>query len=138
MPRFYNPDTKTEALEGIHDIENCTLESDMPEESREWFTRAARDGYQWQNDATGTYPVEVRIPEPTREELSAKERKWVWEQLKATDPTLLSDSPYSDSDKQKIKRYRKKLRNPQREKANGFPQESWRPVWPDGVKRPGV
>ena len=138
MPRFYDPTTGTEALEGIHDTTNATAQDAMPEAAREWFERPAADGKQWVNDPTNTYPVEVDIPPPTNDELKAIQRQWVQSELLATDPALLPDSPYTDDEQTQLKAYRTALRNPARESANGFPDESWRPTWPEGVKRVGV
>ena len=137
MPRFYDPKTGTEALEGIHDTEGATPDTDMPAESREWFTRPAKDGHQWETDPTGKFPVEVPIPPPTSEELKAVERAWAQAELLATDTALVRDSRYSEEDQAKIETYRAALRNPTREATENYPDESWRPVWPDGVKRPG-
>ena len=137
MPRFYDPKTGTEALEGIHDLEGTTKDSDMPEESRLWFERPAREGHRWENDPTGKYPVEVPIPPPTSDELAATERAWAQQELAATDAAMLPDSPYSDEHRQSIQNYRQALRNPNRTDTAGFPEQSWRPTWPDNVKRPG-
>ena len=68
MTRYYDPATGTEALEGIHDLNGCTKDEDMPQESRDWFTRPEKDGMKWENDPTGKFPVEVAIPPPTSKE----------------------------------------------------------------------
>ena len=138
MPRYYDPTTGTEALEGIHDTTNATAEQDMPTEAREWFTRPARDGYRWQIDTTGKFPVEVAIPPPTIAELKTAERAWAQSELLATDPAMLPDSPYTDGEKTQIQVYRDALRNPAREATRSYPDPVfWRPEFPSGIKRPG-
>ena len=137
MPRYYDPATGTEALEGLHDTQEATKETDMPQESRAWFTRPAAEGKQWQTDPTGKFPIEVETPPPTREALRIQERAWAQTALKATDAAMLSDSPYTDEEKKKIQTYRKALRNPDREAATGYPADAWRPTWPASIKRPG-
>ena len=136
MPRYYNPATGTEALEGIHDTNNATSETDMTEESREWFKRPARNGMRWKTDPTGKFPVEIPIPPPTTEELKARERAWSAAELAATDLAMLPDSPYSASERESIQTYRASLRNPAREATEAYPDPSWRPVFPAGVKHP--
>ena len=137
MPRFYDPKTGTEALEGIHDTTGATPDTEMPSSSRAWFERPAADGMQWQTDPTGKYPVEVPIPPPTTDELKAIERAWVQTELAATDPAMLPDSPYSEEHRQALQDYRAALRNPTREATSAYPDQSWRPAFPAGVKRPG-
>ncbi|MCW7553646.1 hypothetical protein NX722_13615 [Endozoicomonas gorgoniicola] len=58
--KYYNPATQTEAVENIHDIAGATKKSDMPAEAQEWFTRPARDGYEWKC-RNGKWPEEVPI-----------------------------------------------------------------------------
>ena len=137
MTRFYDPATGTEALEGIHDTEGATRSDDMPEASREWFDRPAREGFTWKTDPTGKFPIETPTPPPTTNELSAQERAWARSELTSTDAAMLSDSPYTDAERAKIKAYRTALRNPAREAATGYPAQTWRPTFPAGVKRPG-
>lgn len=137
MPRYYDPATGTEALEGIHDTENATSMDDMPEASKAWFTRPAAEGKQWQNDPTGKFPIEVDIPPPSQDDLKAAERQWARSELLATDPAILDDSPYTDDEKTKLRTYRTALRNPAREATAGYPAQSWRPTFPADVKRPG-
>ena len=138
MPRFYDPKTGTEALEGINDLKGCTSSDDMPESSRAWFDRPARDGKQWKTDPTGKFPVEVDIPPPTTDQLKETERAWSAQELAATDPVMLSDSPYSDEQRDAVRTYRSALRNPAREANSAYPDPLfWRPEWPKGVKRPG-
>ena len=137
MPRFYDPATGTEALEGIHNTDNATSSDDMPEASRAWFTREAREGHRWETDPTGKFPIEVPIPPPTNAELSASERAYARQELAATDAAMLPDSPYTEPQRAEIQAYRTALRNPAREATTNYPAESWRPTFPAGVKRPG-
>jgi len=136
MPRFYDPKTGTEALEGIHDTNGCTADEDMPEASQEWFERPARDGHQWETDPTGKFPIEVPIPPPSDDELKATEKEWARSELYATDRVFVKDTKYTEEEQKAVETYRQALRNPEREKADGFPDTSWRPQWPEGVKHP--
>ena len=86
--RYYDPDTGTESLDGTG-----TAETDMPAASREWFQRAANDGFIWQTDQTGTYPVEVPRPDPTPEQRAISERAWLKSELDLTDRYVLPDFP---------------------------------------------
>ena len=139
MARYYDPTTRTEALEGIHDISQATSEDDMPEASRAWFTDdPIPEGKQWVNDPTGKFPILADRPPPDQNTLKAIERQWAQSELLATDPALLPDAPYTDDEKTKIRAYRAALRNPDREKNSGYPAQSWRPVFPADVKRPGA
>ncbi|WP_422134958.1 hypothetical protein [Endozoicomonas sp. ALD040] len=71
MERYYNFKTETECLDGIHDIESTTKKSDMPPESKEWFDRLARPGYEWVCN-NGLWPEEVPIdPAPAAERRQA-------------------------------------------------------------------
>lgn len=137
MTRYYDPKTETEVLTGIHETENTTNIDDMPEESKEWFKRPAKPGYKWKTDKTGKYPVEVLITPPTNEEQKNRERQWAKRELSQTDSILLPDSPYTTEEREQIQTYRAALRNPNREKAAGFPSSSWRPTFPN-VKHPGA
>ena len=74
---------------------------------------------------------------PSQTEQEATERDWAQNQLRRTDFIILSDSPYTDNERQKVRTYRAALRNPTRTSTNAFPDTSWRPVWPEGVKLPG-
>ncbi|MCW7552599.1 hypothetical protein NX722_08035 [Endozoicomonas gorgoniicola] len=58
--KYYNPATQTEAIPGIHDVTSATKKTDMPAEAQEWFTRPARDGYEWKC-LNGKWPEEVPI-----------------------------------------------------------------------------
>ena len=60
MEQFYDPATQTEAIFGIHDLSGCTKKADMSPEAQEWFTRPARDGYEWKC-LNGKWPEEVPI-----------------------------------------------------------------------------
>ena len=124
--RHYDPDTGTESLDGTG-----TAETDMPAASREWFQRAANDGFIWQTDQTGTYPVEVPRPDPTPEQRAISERVWLKSELDLTDRYVLPDFPITDEDRQLIKEYRTALRTA----GNGYPSSGWRPVFPVSVTR---
>ena len=137
MPRFYDPKTGTEALEGIHDTEGATPDTEMPAASRAWFERPAREGMQWQNDPTGKFPIEVPIPPPTTDQLKAVERQWAYAELVNTDPIMLPDSPYTAAERTQVETYRAALRNPAREATSDYPADTWRPAWPEGVDRIG-
>ena len=137
MPRFYDPATGTEALEGIHNTDSATSSDDMPEPSRQWFEREAASGMRWVTDPTGKFPIEEPIPAPTSQELTAAERAWASSELTRTDPVMLSDSPYTAPERTLVQTYRAALRNPAREATTGFPAESWRPTFPANVKQPG-
>jgi len=73
---------------------------------------------------------------PDRSVLEAGERSWAQSQLRRTDFIILPDSAYTDDERDKVKTYRAALRNPTRSKTGAFPDVSWRPVWPQGVKEP--
>ncbi len=75
-------------------------------------------------------------PPPTTEQRREQERGWASSELSLTDRTLLPDSRYSAEDQTKITTYRHALRNPQRDATANYPEQSWRPTWPEGVKRP--
>ena len=132
MPRFYDPKTGTEALEGIHDMDGATADDDMPAESRKWFDDdPVPEGKVWAVDPTGKFPILVDIPAPTADEIAQDDRAWAQSELLLTDRVLVSDSPYSKADQDKVTAYRHKLRNPQRA------AKDWqRPEWPKDVKRP--
>lgn len=136
--RYYDPTTGTEALDGIHDISQCTALEAMPEASRDWFTsEPIPEGKQWQTDPTGKFPILADIPPPIEADQKATQRQWARAELAATDSAMLPDSPYTDDEKAKLTTYRAALRNPAREAGTGFPADSWRPVFPEGIKRPG-
>ena len=136
MTRFYDPITRTEAFEGIHNLDNAISSDDMPEEYLAYFNNKHVLGKVWVNDSTGRYPIEIDIAAPTLEENKEIQRSWATSELFATDRTLLPDSPYTDQEQTQIKIYRAALRNPAREQTAGYPEPSWRPVWPAGIKRP--
>ena len=73
---------------------------------------------------------------PSQAEQEATERAWSQNQLRRTDFIMLPDSLYTDEERQKVKTYREALRNPTRTTTGAFPDVSWRPVWPEGVKPP--
>lgn len=136
--RYYDPTTQTEVFERSHDISTATAMSDMPMAAQAWFSpEPPAEGMQWQTDSTGTYPEQVPIPPPNDADQRAIERQWARSELTRTDPVLLPDSPYTDADKALIRTYRTALRNPAREQSQGYPAESWRPVFPASVKQPG-
>lgn len=86
--RFFCPDTMTELLaEGSepHDISQATKMSDMPELSRVWFERPARDGFEW-ICRNGKWPEEVPIPPTTEEEQQQiAYEQWKQERQQAVD-----------------------------------------------------
>ena len=136
--RYYDPETGSEALEGIHDISRATAFEDMPATSQAWFSPdPIPEGKQWVTDATGKYPVLEDIPPPTSKEKRETERNWSKSELALTDVIMLSDSPYTEEQREQVKIYRAATRNPFREATVGYPDQSWRPEWPSDVKRPG-
>ena len=66
------------------------------------------------------------------------EKAWAMRELSITDRAMVPDFPETPENIEKIKEYRGKLRNPARTLSTGFPDKSWRPEWPAGVKRPAV
>ena len=94
---------------------------------------ASEQGLELATDGTTITP---RAIQPSQAEQEARERSWVQNQLKRTDFIILPDSPYTDDEIQKVKTYRAALRNPTRTTTDAFPDVSWRPVWPQGVKLP--
>ena len=67
---------------------------------------------------------------------SEDERSWAMSELALTDRCLTPDFPITDSCRQQITEYRRLLRNPARSDHPDYPNPSWRPTWPEGVKRP--
>ena len=134
MMRYYDPKTGTESIN-----ETGTPIENMPEASRKWFEPdSTPDGMEWVNDPTGRFPVLQEVPLPTNDELKIIERQWAQSELNATDSAVLPDSPYTNEQKTLIKTYRAALRNPARELTENYPAETWRPVFPVGIKRPGA
>ena len=67
MEHYYCPKNNTEKIIGLHDLFGCTKKKDMPQASKIFFERHARDGYEWKC-LNGKWPEEVPIPPPTPEE----------------------------------------------------------------------
>ncbi|WP_299733829.1 hypothetical protein [uncultured Endozoicomonas sp.] len=82
---------------------------------------------QWIHDAEAEHTFKVEI-----------ERQWAMSELARSDRALTPDFPVTDEGRIKIMEYREKLRNPARSLSANFPDPSWRPQWPEGVKRPAV
>ena len=64
------------------------------------------------------------------------EKRWVKSELALSDRCLTLDFPITESGREKVLNYRALLRNPHRGKHPSYPAKSWRPEWPEGVKRP--
>ena len=88
-----------------------------------------------QGQPVGDYsePSEVPI---TDDEKARHEREWAMSELALTDRCLTPDFPITDTCRQQITEYRRLLRNPARSEHPDYPDPSWRPIWPKGVKRP--
>ncbi|MET4696084.1 hypothetical protein [Endozoicomonas lisbonensis] len=95
----------------------------QPEEFDEW------------NDTKSGW---IRNKKKEREHLYAVERAWAMQELVISRDCLLIDFPISKEGQAAILDYRAKLRNPQREEHPKYPDKSWRPQWPEGVKRPAT
>ena len=135
--RYYDPITHSEPVAGINDLTGATAETAMPEASRAFFQREAKAGFMWAKDPSNPWPIEIPIPAASPAELRAIERAWAGRELFLTDPVLIADSPYTEQEQTQIRVYRTALRNPAREATTRYPDPSWRPVFPAGVKRPG-
>ena len=82
-------------------------------------------------------------PEPlTEAEKIEAERRWAMSELARSDRCKTDDYPLNGLTREelltKVDEYREKLRNPQRSNHAAFPDISWRPEWPERVKRPAV
>ena len=79
---------------------------------------------------------------PTPEELATIERQWRNSEIGVTDRCFAPDwgpDKWTDADRtvalQKVMTYRSELKTRPNEHP-AFPDQSWRPIWPDGVPRP--
>ena len=87
--RLYDPDTNSEKISGIHSIDGCTRQDEMPIESQAWFERPARNGYEWKC-LNGKWPEEVPIPPPSAEELEKqKQEQWKAERQALVDAIVV-------------------------------------------------
>lgn len=84
---------------------------------------------------------------PALKEVHGVEQKqledfWAGQELAASDRCLTGDYPLQELTREelhaRIQEYRNKLRNPNRSNHPDYPNPSWRPQWPEGVKRPFV
>lgn len=82
--RYYDPETNTEAFPELHkNASKLTPFDGIPSASQEWFSRAARDGYEWKC-LNGVYPEEIEIPPPSEEEiLNQQYQQWKAERSEA-------------------------------------------------------
>lgn len=93
---------------------------------------------EWIAQPDGTWTEKTITPEQQAD----TERQWAMSELARTDRCKTDDYPLNGLTREellaKINDYREKLRNPQRSNHPAFPDQSWRPQWPEGVKRPAV
>ena len=125
----------------LHPDNELTHIDDMPDAAREFFYRPARAGYEW-ICLNGKWPEEVAVSLPSTDELSKSERHWRNAEIGVTDRCFAPDwGPvgWSTDDRQaalnKLMTYRAHLKAGPNEHP-AFPDQSWRPIWPDGVPRP--
>ncbi len=71
-----------------------------------------------------------------------RERQWAMSELALSDRCKADDYPLNGLTREelseRINDYRSALRNPRRSGHPDHPRQSWRPRWPDGVKRPAI
>ncbi|MTI12627.1 hypothetical protein [Sansalvadorimonas verongulae] len=98
-----------------------------------------RDWNEFQNwCANGNEPLPLE--QHSVDDLKKLEDNWASQQLSKTDRCLTPDYPTGTRTREEhtaiILEYRAKLRNPSRSNHPDYPNESWRPEWPEGVKLP--
>lgn len=71
-----------------------------------------------------------------------RERQWTMSELALSDCCKTDDYPLNGLTREelidRIDSYRSALRNPARSSHPDYPRQSWRPQWPEGVKRPAI
>ncbi|WP_067522446.1 hypothetical protein [Endozoicomonas ascidiicola] len=146
MVDFYNPKTNSRPSwnkeKQSFNLSDCVHKDDMPADSKEWFDRIARSGYEWVC-LNGKWPEEVPVQPPSHEKLSETERQWRNHEIGLTDRVFVADyGPvgWTTEDRQTahdtIMEYRKDLK--QWPDHPEFPNKEHRPVWPESVPRPAV
>lgn len=90
------------------------------------------EGDNWIADSDGNWVESVA----TEDDLARCERQWAMSELALTDRCLTPDFPITNEQQTQVTQYRQSLRNPERENHPDYPEQSWRPHWPEGVKRP--